>query len=201
MKLLTALSVLFVSATCLYTPNFVDGTLEPAFKVKPDINRIVAGFAQSPGAKENSNHKRTSGGAEMAGAEAPYIVSLSALGADGPQLCGGILIADSAVATPAHCIHDSNGDPIPAQNITIGYGSAKESEQLKVTALAAISHPNFVMPKTASSDVNSDIAIIWIPKLKTDAMASRTSVDNNNIKTGKKTRGPAWGIFINYKKN
>ncbi|KAJ1813407.1 hypothetical protein LPJ56_003439 [Coemansia sp. RSA 2599] len=200
MKLLAVLSALFVSATCLLIPNFVNETLESAFKVKPDINRIVAGFAQSPGAKGNSNHKHIIGDLDMTGAEAPYIVSLSALVTDGPQLCGGILIADSAVATPAHCVHNSNGNPIPAQNITIIYGSAKESEQLKVTALAAISHPNFVMPGTASSDVESDIAIIWIPKLTTDAMASHISAGKNNVKTGKKTRSPGWGMLA-YKKN
>ncbi|KAJ2859607.1 hypothetical protein FB639_005750, partial [Coemansia asiatica] len=136
---------------------------------------------------------RIIGGSETADNGAPYIVALSSQGIQGTYYCGGTLISPSVVITAAHCVFNLGGEPFPAQNITVGYGSSNRKELQTVKAISATAHPKFIMPNDIMDKVSYDIAVIRIPKLKMDEKTSYISVYNHDIKTGDKPVAFGWG--------
>ncbi|KAJ1883270.1 hypothetical protein LPJ57_000283 [Coemansia sp. RSA 486] len=124
---------------------------------------------------------------------ASYIVHLTFQGPTVPYVCGGTIISPTTIVTAAHCVYNIDGEAYPMQNITVGYGSSKRSEQQTTTPIEVVVHPKYSAIFGLNGPQTNDIAIINIPELAMDETTSSIRIYNRLLEPGNEALALGWG--------
>ncbi|KAJ2700159.1 hypothetical protein FB645_005091 [Coemansia sp. IMI 203386] len=190
MKTMAILSALMLSVTGMTIPTLNSKPiLGRSFEHAPSIG---TSFLQSLDFS-HKNHKRIIGGFEMTEHGASYIVHLTLQGPTVPYVCGGTIISPTTIVTAAHCVYNIDGEAYPVQNITVGYGSSKRSEQQTTTPIEVVVHPKYSPGFGPNGLGTNDIAIINIPELAMDETTSSIRIYNHLLETGNEALALGWG--------
>jgi secreted trypsin-like serine protease len=137
---------------------------------------------------------------EMAGAgEFPWQVRLFQNNEDETGFCGGSFINREWVLTAAHCVWwDVSEDEDPYYDFrlkipTIGYGSNKLSELLRISGEDVFPHPNYV---PGSNEMIADLALIKLSQPVPAGFVIPYRSDATRISPGTEVIVTGWGTLI-----
>ncbi|KAJ2857647.1 hypothetical protein GGI22_003462 [Coemansia erecta] len=142
--------------------------------------------------RQDAVAKRIVNGFYMPNMFAPYAVYVQArFGASGLAFCGGTIISPDYVVTAGHCVI-SEGQYLPAANITISYGSQDATKQTKAKTISVTGHPKFL--NNGKMDLAYDLALIKISTIEFSTSTDRVAIYPGIIDPGQNLMAMGWGI-------
>lgn len=148
-------------------------------------------------ATETETSTRVVGGEDSIEGDWPWVVSVRS----SIYSCGGSLINENTVMTAAHCLHDSNNDPIPASdiNVIVGeYDISSISSSSYVAVSSTYIHSGYDPAPNVSSN---DIALLRLASSVTDiAPIDRADVTTTTAAIAAKEYVTilGWGSTVGY---